>query len=122
MSCDGTESVSTSNLRAVVGALRSSLTERIDGGGGVILASGSKTGNVALSDDYSNYDIIKVAVTSGANSSFVELVAPLETNTNYSLLVSGSGSQAWVTFNGPRKMYLNFSGSFFVIGYKYQTA
>ena len=35
MSCDGTESVSTSNLRAVAGALRSSLTERIEGGGGL---------------------------------------------------------------------------------------
>lgn len=75
---------------------------------------------MALSDDYSNYDIIKVAVTSGTDSSFVELVAPLETNTNYMLLVGGGMS--WVTFRGPREMYMSASGSFFVIGYKYQTA
>ena len=35
MAADGTESVSTSNLRAALGALRSSLTERIEGGGGL---------------------------------------------------------------------------------------
>lgn len=35
MPCDGTETVSTANLRAVAGALRSSLTERIEAGGGL---------------------------------------------------------------------------------------
>lgn len=75
---------------------------------------------MTLSDDYSSYDVIKVAVTSGTGSSFVELVAPLQTNTNYSLLVNGG--MAWVTFRGPREMYMSVSGSFFVIGYKYQTA
>ena len=119
MSCDGTEAVSTSNLRAVAGALRSSLTGRIEGRGGVVLASGSKAGTVELSDDYSNYDIIKVVVTSGTNSSFVELVAPLETNTDYMFIGVG---MAWVAFRGPREMYMSASGSFFVIGYKYQTA
>ena len=73
---------------------------------------------MTLSDDYSNYDIIKVAVTSGTNSSFVELVAPLETNTNYMFI---GGSMSWAAFRGPREMYMSVSGSFFVIGYKYQT-
>lgn len=120
MSCDGTEAVSTSNLRAVAGALRSSLTERIEGGGGVVLASGSNGGTATLSDDFSNYDVIKVASTSGIHSSFVELVAPLETNTNYMMFSTGGG-MAYVRFTGKRTM-TGVSGSYFVIGYKYQTA
>ena len=76
---------------------------------------------MTLSDDYSRYYIIKVAVTSGTNSSSVELVAPLETSTNY-LLHNTGGGMSWVAFRGPREMYLSVSGSFFVIGYKYQTA
>ena len=76
---------------------------------------------MTLSDDFSNYDIIKVVSTSGTHNVSAELVAPLETSTNYTLH-STAGGMAWVTFNGPRKMYLNFSGSFFVIGYRYQTA
>lgn len=76
---------------------------------------------MSLSDDYSNYDIIKVAVTSGIHSSYAELVAPLETDTNY-MLSSTVGSMAWVIFRGQRQLYMSVSGSFFVIGYKYQTA
>lgn len=76
---------------------------------------------MTLSDDFSNYDIIKVVSTSGTSSASAELVAPLETSTNYSLH-STAGGMAWVTFRGPREMYMNASGSFFVIGYKYQTA
>lgn len=90
------------------------------GRGGVVLASGSNGGTATLSDDFSNYDVIKVASTSGIHSSFVELVAPLETNTNYMMFSTG-GVMAYVRFTGKRTM-TGVYGSYFVIGYKYQTA
>lgn len=76
---------------------------------------------MALSDDFSNYDVVKVVSTSGIHSSYAELVAPLKTDTNY-MLSSTAGGMAWVSFRGQRQLYMNVSGSFFVIGYKYQTA